>query len=68
MPIRDYGKSTTNDRFRVSIRWMSVLLLKDPSRAQALATAKPNFLTGRFLQNLDGLPPSWVDQDALLLR
>ncbi len=29
---------------------------------------QPAHLTGRFLQNLDGLPLSWPEQDALLLR
>ena len=32
-----------------------------------IASREPPHLTNRFLQNLDGLPISWVDQDRLLL-
>ena len=33
-----------------------------------IAGEQPAQMTNRFLQNLDGLPLSWAEQDALLLR
>ena len=40
-----------------------------PSVVNTIIDGKqPGHLTGRFLQNLDGLPLSWADQHALLLR
>ena len=39
-----------------------------PSVVDAIiASRQPQHLTNRFLQNLDGLPLSWAEQDQLLL-
>ena len=35
--------------------------------ATIIDSHQPAHLTNRFLQNLDGLPLGWADQDALLL-
>ena len=58
-----FGRST--ERFKRLLR----LSYLSPSLVNAIiAGEQPASVTNRFLQNLDGLPLSWADQDALLLR
>ena len=58
-----FGRSTERYKRLLRLSYLS------PTIVSAIITGKqPAHLTGRFLQNLDGLPLSWADQDALLLH
>ena len=58
-----FGRSTERYKRLVRLSYLS------PSIVNAIIDGEqPAHLTGRFLQNLDGLPLSWAEQDALLLR
>ena len=58
-----FGRSTARYKRLLRLSYLS------PSIVSAIVHGKqPVHLTGRFLQNLDGLPLSWAEQDALLIR
>ena len=58
-----FGRSTERYKRLLRLSYLS------PSIVSAIVNGKqPAHLTGRFLQNLDGLPLSWTEQDALLIR
>lgn len=58
-----FGRSTERYKRLLRLSYLS------PSIVRTIIDGnQPIHLTGRFLQNLDGLPLSWVEQDALLLR
>lgn len=60
---RLFARST--ERFKRLLR----LSYLSPAIVTAIVSGEqPAHLTGRFLQNLDGLPLTWTEQDALLLR
>ena len=57
------GRSTERYKRLLRLSYLS------PSIVSVIIDGKqPAQLTGQFLQNLDGLPLSWTDQDALLIR
>ena len=58
-----FGRSTERYKRLLRLSYLS------PSIVSVIIDGKqPAHLTGRFLQNLDGLPPSWTEQDAMLIR
>lgn len=58
-----FGRSTERYKRLLRLSYLS------PSIVSAIVSGKqPAHFTGRFLQNLDGLPLSWIEQDALLVR
>ena len=58
-----FGRSTERYKRLLRLSYLS------PSIVRAIVDGvQPAHLTGRFLQNLDGLPLSWSEQDTLLLR
>ena len=58
-----FGRSTERYKRLLRLSYLS------PAIVSAIIDGnQPAHLTGRFLQNLDGLPLSWAEQDALLLR
>ena len=58
-----FGRSTERYKRLLRLSYLS------PSIVSAIVNGKqPAHVTGRFLQNLDGLPLSWIEQDALLIR
>ena len=57
-----FGRSTERYKRLLRLSYLS------PSVVDAIiASRHPQHLTNRFLQNLDGLPLSWAEQDQLLL-
>lgn len=60
---KSFGRST--ERFKRLLR----LSYLSPTIVETIISGRqPATLTNRFLQNLDGLPMSWTEQEALLLR
>ena len=57
-----FGRST--ERYK---RLLRLSTLSPTTITAIIESRQPAHLTNRFLQNLDGLPLSWADQDALLL-
>jgi len=58
-----FGRSTERYKRLLRLSYLS------PSIVNAIVNGRqPVHLTGRLLQNLDGLPLSWTEQDALLIR
>ncbi len=58
-----FGRSTERYKRLLRLSYLS------PSIVTAIVNGvQPGHLTGQVLQNLDGLPLSWTEQDALLLR
>jgi len=58
-----FGRSTERYKRLLRLSYLS------PTIVNTVINGKqPAHLTGRFLQNLDGLPLSWAEQDTLLLR
>ena len=58
-----FGRSTERYKRLLRLSYLS------PSIVSVIIDGKqPAHLTGRFLQNLDGLPLSWTEQDAMLIR
>ena len=56
-----FGRSTERYKRLLRLSYLS------PTVIDATIARQPAHLTNRFLQNLDGLPLSWTDQDQLLL-
>jgi len=57
-----FGRSTERYTRLLRLSYLS------PAVVDAIiASRQPSHLTNRFLQNLDGLPSSWAEQDQLLL-
>ncbi|MDP9164168.1 MAG: hypothetical protein M3N06_08770, partial [Pseudomonadota bacterium] len=57
-----FGRSTERYKRLLRLSYLS------PAVVDAIIAARqPSHVTNRFLQNLDGLPLSWVEQDQLLL-
>jgi len=60
---KTFGRSTERYKRLLRLSYLS------PSIVSTIIEGRqPAHLTGRFLQNLDRLPLSWTEQDALLLR
>ena len=58
-----FGRSTERYKRLLRLSYLSPAIVNAIIEGQ-----QPAHLTGSYLQNLDGLPLSWADQDALLLR
>ena len=58
-----FSRSTERYTRLLRLRYLSPTILD-----AIIAGRQPVHLTGRYLQNLDGLPLSWAEQEALLLR
>ena len=58
-----FGRST--ERYK---RLLRLSYLSPPIVDAIIEGKQPAQLTGRFLQNFDGLPLSWAEQETLLLR
>ena len=58
-----FGRSTERYKRLLRLSYLSPRIV-----GAILDGNQPAQLTGRFLQNVDGLPLSWAEQDALLLR
>lgn len=58
-----FGRSTERYKRLLRLSYLSPLIV-----STVIDGHQPVHLTGRFLQNLDRLPLSWAEQDALLLR
>ena len=56
-----FGRSTERFKRLVRLSYLSPAIV-----ATIIESRQPVHLTNRFLQNLDGLPLGWADQDALL--
>ncbi len=60
---KTFGRSTERYKRLLRLSYLS------PSIVSTIIEGRqPAHITGRFLQNLDRLPLSWTEQDALLLR
>jgi site-specific DNA recombinase len=57
-----FGRSTERYKRLIRLSYLSPTII-----GTILESQQPAHLTNRFLQNLDGLPHAWADQDALLL-
>ena len=57
-----FGRSTERYKRLLRLSYLSPTII-----ATIIESRQPAHLTNRFLQNLDGLPLGWADQDALLL-
>ena len=58
-----FGRSTEQYKRLLRLSYLS------PKLVQAVINGEqPARITNRFLQNLDGIPLSWTDQEELLLR
>jgi len=60
---KTFGRSTERYKRLLRLSYLSPSIV-----SKIIEGRQPAHLTGRFLQNLDRLPLSWADQDALLLR
>lgn len=60
---KTFGRSTERYKRLLRLSYLSPLIVSAVGDG-----SQPLHLTGRFLQNLDRLPLSWVEQNALLLR
>ncbi|MEO5611585.1 MAG: recombinase family protein, partial [Sphingomicrobium sp.] len=58
-----FGRSTERYKRMLRLSYLSPTIVNTVIDGKQAA-----HLTGRFLQNLDGLPLSWAEQDTLLLR
>ena len=58
-----FGRSTERYKRLLRLSYLSPRIV-----GAILDGNQPAQLTGRFLQNLEGLPLFWAEQDALLLR
>ena len=56
------GRSTERYKRLLRLSYLSPTIID-----AIIASRQPPQLTNRFLQNLDGLPVSWVEQERLLL-
>ena len=57
-----FGRSAERYKRLVRLSYLSPTII-----TAALQVDRPHQLTSRFLQNLDGLPLCWIDQEQLLL-
>ena len=57
-----FGRSAERYKRLVRLSYLSPTII-----TAALQVDRPHQLTSRFLQNLDGLPLNWIDQEQLLL-
>ena len=57
-----FGRSTERYKRLLRLSYLSPTVVET-----IIASRQPPHLTNRFLQNLDGLPLSWAEQDQLLL-
>ena len=58
-----FGRSTERFKRLLRLSYLSPMLVE-----AIIAGRQPARMTNRFLQNLDGLPLGWAEQEALLLR
>ena len=57
-----FGRSTMRYKRLLRLSYLSPKIV-----ASILEGTQPQTMTGRFLQNLDGLPIGWTEQEAMLL-
>ena len=58
-----FGRSTERYKRLLRLSYLSPTII-----SSIVGGEQPAHLTGSFLQNLDGLPMSWANQETLLLR